>query len=102
MLYVTYSVNNSAILFFVSTGVRIRTPSASHTHSCLLTPTPILVAAGMPLSRASLFTSLIFTCNMVGKLNAGLLYDGPHGGAWAVVACSFDLGAVLGVLQQRC
>mmetsp|Transcript_19631 Transcript_19631/g.32726 ORF Transcript_19631/g.32726 Transcript_19631/m.32726 type:complete len:420 (+) Transcript_19631:196-1455(+) len=63
VLYVTYSVNNSATLFFVT-------------------------EAAVPLSRASFYTSLIYAGNMAGKTLIGPLYDSRHGGACAVGACA--------------
>lgn len=63
VLFVTYSVNNSATLFFAD-------------------------EADVPLGHAALFTTLIFAGNTVAKLASGPLLDGPHGGACAAGACT--------------
>ena len=36
--------------------------------------------AGASLSEAALYTSVVFSCNILAKLTIGPLYDGPHGG----------------------
>lgn len=78
VLYVTYSVYNSATLFL---------------HS----------QAGVSLGHASLYTGLIFAMNMTGKLIIGPLYDGPRGGAFALGACALLLlgSAILWHLSLR-
>lgn len=71
VLYVTYSVQNSVTLFLVD-------------------------EAGMPLGRASLYTSLIFLSNTSAKLCSGPVYDGHYGRYGAAAACVLLLcGAAL-------
>ena len=43
--------------------------------------------AHVSLGEASVYTSLVFGCNVLSKLVSGVLYDGAHGGACAIGAC---------------
>ena len=51
--------------------------------------------AGLPIGRASLYTSLIFLSNMCGKLSSGPVYDGRYGRYGAAAACAMLLGGAL-------